>query len=130
MLNEDRIILMTKLAAYEKGKGRKNTGISKYFRSDYMLMQMLKTLLYTTISYAVLVGAYLVYHLESLIENLYEINLMGLIQSILMLYGVLLIASCVITYVVYSYRYRRAWKGQKEFMNNLKKLNAQQEGKG
>ena len=126
MINEERIVLMTKLAAYEKGRGRKNTRISKYFRSDYLMMQMLKTLLFTTLSYGILVGAYLVYHLENLIDNLYQIDLVGLIQSILMLYGVLLIASCMITYIVYSYRYRKARKGQKEFMNNLKKLNAQQ----
>lgn len=126
MLNEERIILMTKLASYEQGKGRKNIRISKYFRSDYLILQILKTLFYTTIAYAILIGLYLLYHLETLTENLYQMDLIGFVQKILMLYGVLMVVCCVITYIVYSYRYLKARKSQKEFMNNLKKLNAQQ----
>ena len=126
MLNEERITLMTKLAAYEQRKGKKNIRISKYFRSDYLMMQMLKSLIYTTIAYAILVGLYLLYHFEGLTENLYQLDLVGMVQKILMLYGIFAVVSCVFTYIVYSYRYHKARKGQKEFMNNLKKLSAQQ----
>ena len=34
MLNEERVILMTKLAAYEQNEGRKMVAVGKYFRSD------------------------------------------------------------------------------------------------
>ena len=36
MLNAERVILMTRLAAYENGEGKKNVAIGKYFRSDYI----------------------------------------------------------------------------------------------
>ena len=45
MLNEDRIILMTKLASYENGEGRKNVAIGNYFRSDYIGIQTAKSVL-------------------------------------------------------------------------------------
>ncbi len=125
MLNEERIILMTKLATYEQGKGRKNIEISKYFRSDYLILQILKTLFYTTIAYVILVGLYLLYHLETLTENLYQMDLIGFVQKILMLYGVFLVISCVITYIVYSYRYLKARQSLKEYTNDLKKLKVQ-----
>ena len=124
MLNEQRVILMTRLAAYEQRKGKKNMKICKYFRSDYLMMQMLKTLVCTTIAYAILTGLYLVYHLEEITENLYKMDLVGLIQQILMLYGVFVVVTCVLTYIVYSYRYLKARKKLKEFMSNLKKLSA------
>lgn len=44
MLNEERIILMTKLASYESGEGKKNAAIGGYFRSDYIGMQVVKPL--------------------------------------------------------------------------------------
>ena len=124
MLNEQRVILMTRMAAYEQKQGKKNMKICKYFRSDYLMMQMLKTLVCTTIAYAILTGLYLIYHLEEITENLYKMDLVGLIQQILMLYGVFVVVSCVFTYIVYSYRYLKARTKLKEFMSNLKKLNA------
>ena len=126
MLNEERVVLMTKLASYEQKKGKKNMKISKYFRSDYLMMQMLKTLVCTTIAYVILTGLYLIYHLEEITENLYSMDLIGFVQQILMRYGVFVVVSCVFTYIVYSYRYRKARKKLKEFMSNLKKLNARQ----
>lgn len=124
MLNEERVILMTKLASYEQKKGKKNIRISKYFRSDYLVMQILKTLLCTTIAYLLLLGLYMLYHLEEFTENLYQMDLVGFIQKIITLYGVFLVISCVLTYIIYSYRYVKARKSLKGFMNNLKKLNA------
>ena len=34
MLNEERVILMTKLASYEANEGKKNVAIGNYFRSE------------------------------------------------------------------------------------------------
>jgi len=125
MLNGERIASMTKLAAYEQRKGKKNIRICKYFRGDYLLIQMLKTFVCTTIAYGIIVGMYLLYHFESLTEELYRLDLMGMLQKILMFYGMLVVGSCVFTYIVYSCRYHRAKKGQKEFMNRLKSLSTQ-----
>ena len=36
MLNEDRIILMTRMASYEENEGKKNVSIGSYFRGDYI----------------------------------------------------------------------------------------------
>ena len=124
MLNEEKVVLMTRLAAYEKHKGKKHMKVRRYFRGDYLLMQMLKTVIYTTLAYAIMAGLYLLYNLEEMIENLYQIDLLGLLRQIITSYGVLVVISCVFTYIVYSYRYRKARKSQREFMNNLKKLNA------
>ena len=68
----------------------------------------------------------MLYHFEELTENLYQMDLIGFVKQIVMLYGVFVVVTCVITYIVYSYRYTAARKSLKEYMNRLKKLNAQQ----
>lgn len=126
MLNEKRTILMTRLASYEQRKGKGNIKITQYFRSDYLILQILKTLFCTTVAYVLLVGLYVLYHFETLTENLYQMDLFAFVREIIVWYGVFAVVSCVFTYIIYSYRYVKARKSLKEYMNNLKKLNAQQ----
>lgn len=52
MLNEEKIILMTQMASYEENEGKKNMAIGRYFRSDYIAIQVLKSVLCATIAYA------------------------------------------------------------------------------
>ena len=40
MLNEEKIILMTQMASYEENEGKKNMAIGRYFRSDYIAIQL------------------------------------------------------------------------------------------
>ena len=42
MLNEERVILMTKMASHEENEGKKNVAIGNYYRSDYIAIQVLK----------------------------------------------------------------------------------------
>ena len=70
MLNEDRIILMTKLASYENGEGRKNVAIGNYFRSDYIGIQTAKSVLSATVAFAVVFGMYVLYDLENFMLNI------------------------------------------------------------
>ena len=43
MLNNEKIILMTKLSLYEQKNQKKEIKTSKYFRGDYMSLKMLKS---------------------------------------------------------------------------------------
>ena len=36
MINEEKVIMMTKLASYESGEGKKDISILNYFRNDYI----------------------------------------------------------------------------------------------
>ena len=54
MLSEERIILMTKMASYECNEGKKNMAIGKYFRSDYIAIQIMKSFVYGTIAFFII----------------------------------------------------------------------------
>ena len=50
MINEEKVILMTKLASYETHEGKKDMTVVHYFRGDYIGFQVLKSVIAATIS--------------------------------------------------------------------------------
>lgn len=123
MLNEERVILMTKMASYEENEGKKNLEIGNYFRSDYIGIQVLKSLLSVTIAFAIGFALYILYDFEGFMQNFYKMDLVSFAKSTLMYYILVVVVYGFISYEVYSYRYAKAKKSLKHYYNNLKKLN-------
>ena len=122
MLNEDRIILMTRLASYEAGEGKKNEAIGRYFRSDYIGVQVVKSVISASIAFAVIFGLYILYDLETLMTEIYRMDLFVFAKNILLMDAVMVAGFAVLTYAVYAYRYSKAKKSLKNYYNNLRKL--------
>ena len=76
MLNEKRIILMTKMASYEANEGKKNVTIGSYFRSDYIGWQVLKSIISATIAFVVVFGMYIFYDFEVFMMDIYKMDLL------------------------------------------------------
>ena len=49
MLNEEKVILMTKMAAFIDREGKNNDAINSYFKSDYVAFNVIKSLIKTII---------------------------------------------------------------------------------
>lgn len=124
MLNEQRVILMTQLASYEQGEGKKNVKTGSYFRSDYIAVQLLKSLIFATIAFCILVGLYILYDFEDFMQNLYEIDLFAFAGNIVVYYIIMMTVYLVVTYVIATWRYVKAKKSLKSYYNNLKKLSS------
>lgn len=77
MLNEEKIILMTKMASYEENEGKKNMAIGRYFRSDYIAIQVLKSILCATIAYAVCFALFVFYDFETFMQDIYKMDLIS-----------------------------------------------------
>lgn len=122
MLNEERIILMTKLASYESGEGKKNAAIGSHFRSDYIGVQVIKSVIYSTIAFLICFGLYVLYDFETFMLDIYKMDLFVFAKNVLMLYCVVVVGFAVLTYAIYSYRYSKARKSLKNYYNNLRKL--------
>ena len=72
MLSQERIKLMTKMAAYEENEGRKYMSIGSYFRSDYMGMQVIRSVICGTLAFLLLAGLYVYYHFETMMQDIYK----------------------------------------------------------
>lgn len=128
MLNEERIILMTKLASYESGEGKKNAAIGNYFRSDYISLQVVKSVINATIAFVICFVLYVLYDFETFMADIYKMDLFVFAKNVLIWYAVVVIGFAVLTYIVYSYRYSKAKKSLKNYNINLKKLSALYDG--
>ena len=113
---------MTEMASYESGKGKKDISILNYFRGDYIGFQVLKSVIAATISFLALFAVYLFYNFETLMQNIYKMDLMEFGKSVIILYLCTVGIYGVISYVVYATKYNRAKKSLKIYYANLKKL--------
>lgn len=124
MLNEERIILMTKMAAYEANEGKKNMAIGRYFRSDYIAIQVIKAVVSATIAFAIGFALFIFYDFEVFMQDIYKMDLVVFARNVLIYYAVAVVVYGVIAYGICSYRYAKAKKSLKRYSHNLKKLNS------
>ena len=122
MLNEERVILMTQMASYEENEGKKNVSIGNYFRSDYIAIQVMKSVISATIAFAIVFALFIFYDFEVFMQEIYKMDLITFAKNILVYYAFTVVTYGIISYGVYSYRYTKAKKSLKRYRNNLKKL--------
>lgn len=122
MINEEKVILMTKLASYESGKGKKDIHILHYFRGDYIGYQSLKSVIAATLSFLAVFAVYVFYNFEALMQDIYKMDLLSFGKTVVILYLCVVGAYSVIAYVVYASRYNKAKKSLRAYYANLKKL--------
>lgn len=124
MLNEERVILMTKMASYEEGEGKRNMSLGRYFRGDYISIQLLRAFFSSTIAYLLGFWLYVLYDFETLIADIYKMDLFVFAKNIIMWYAIFVVGYCVITYAICAYRYAQAKRSLKLYYHNLKKLDS------
>lgn len=124
MLNEERVVLMTKMASYEAREGKKCLAIGSYFRSDYIGWQVLKSIISATIAFVVVFAMYIFYDFEVFMTEIYKMDLLGFAKNVLFFYLGTVGSYALISYVVYTVRYSRASKSLRAYYMNLHKLSA------
>ena len=122
MVNEEKVRIMTKLAAYEKGEGKDYLPISKYYRTDYIGLALIKNFFLISIAYVALAGLVSLYFLDELLENIHKMNLVSLGVKVVVGYVLLLVAYSIIVYVVQTVKYSRAKKSIKNYYMQLGRL--------
>ncbi len=122
MLNEERVILMTRMAAFEQHEGKTNNAINSYFRSDYIGFEIVKSIISATIVYLILVAAYVMYHFSDVLQDIYNTDIMATAKKYLVYYIALVAIYSVISGVYYSIRYRKMRGSMRAYYACLKKL--------
>jgi hypothetical protein len=123
MLDEEKVILMTKMAAFIDREGKKNDAINTYFRSDYVGFNIIKSVISATIVFAICLGTYVLCKFEGVVSNLYNTeNLLSVGRRWLIYYLLLVGVYSLASYVIYSYRYTKMRKCMKAYYGDLKKL--------
>ena len=122
MLNEERVILMTRMAVYENGEGRKNGAIGSYFRGDYIGLQVLKSVISATISFVLVCAVLVLYNFDGIMDSLYGIDLFAAAKKVIIAYVVVVAVYALVSYLIYSFMYKKARKKQKAYAASLRHL--------
>jgi hypothetical protein len=130
MLNEDRIKLMTKMAAYEAREGKKEIPISKYYRIDYVSFHMFKTAIGTTVAFCLIVALWFFYKAEYFLGNIHKMDLFLLGKSVFKYYIICMLVYLITAYFVYMIKYNNAKRGVKKYYGQLKRLSMLYEKEG
>ena len=125
MLNEEKIKIMNKLAMYEQGEGKKYLPVSKYYRSDYIGLAMIKNFFLVTIGYCLVLAGIAAYFGEYLIDNIHKMNLVSVGVEAILGYVVVLIFFSVLTY----HKAKKSVKNYYEELTQLNKIYSREEKK-
>ena len=122
MIDENKVRLMTKIAIYEKHEGNRNLMISKYYRSDYVRYNVLKTLIAATVAFWSIVGAYAFLKFDDLLAKVSEVDYFDVMYKLLGAYVFVCLGFFFFAQIVYSYRYSMAKPGLIKYNVHLKRL--------
>ena len=127
MINEERIHEMTQLALYEERAEHRDERIGSHYRSDYLSGRLLMSFFCATIVYMIVIGLYVVYHVEEILLRIYGGGIVEIAVRVAVLYGVFLVAYMLLTFFVYNRRYTGALRDLKLYYYGLKNLTAEEE---
>lgn len=119
MVNEEKVLRMTKMASYEAKEGKKDKAVAGYFRGDYIGMQVIISFLVITVAFLAVFGAYLCLNFEEVMAGIYSMDLVVTGKKLLVVYLVVTGIYLAATYVVYLIRYARARKHLQVFLEYL-----------
>ena len=128
MINENKVAVMTRMAAYEAGDGKKNQTVCNYFRGDYVGFQMLKTWIAVTIAFCIMCGVYLLFQMDSIMTDFYSIDLIAFAKKFVFAYVILCVVYLFAAFVIAQRRYGLAQRATVRFGKELEELDGRSDG--
>lgn len=114
--------MMAKLAIYEDTEGKEDIKLAKYYKSDYVRLNVLKTILQAAIGIVCILVIVVLYKSEYLIEQAIELDWLHIGKVILAIFGSVLIFYAVAALVGYSLYYDWSRKRLAKYYKLLKIL--------
>ena len=121
MLNNEKINIMSRLALCEQ-KEKEDIKMSKFYKLDYIRLQVLKTIVSVTIGYLLVLLMIGIYKAEYIISQAVNLDYVGIGKIILGIYILLLFVYSVIVIIIYSFKYDKSRKNLSGYYKNLKRL--------
>lgn len=122
MLDNRKITLMTRLALFEKGSGKEDFRLARYYRADYIRFEMLKTFVCTTAAFLLTAGMLAVYKAEYFLKQAAEMKYDQFLLLVLAGYLLLLAGSELVTFFLSSRHIKTSRKKLGKYYYNLRAL--------
>ena len=122
MVNEEKVRLMTKAAMIKKKEERKTFTISRFYGDDFVSFQAVKGVIGVTIAFVLILALWVLENSETLMTQYPIANLFALAGNIIFIYLLVVLATVLISVLVYTARFWKSKETAKEYQSSLKKL--------
>lgn len=122
MLDEKKIRVMTRLAAYEIGAGKKYMPIAHFFRGDYIALEILKSFISGTLAFVMILGFLALCNFEEILSGVYGVDLIEYVKGLGKNYLICMVIYLVATYVYAVVKYTKAKKSLNSYISVMDKF--------
>ena len=122
MTDQETIREMAALAMCDEHGLKEGKKRLRFFRSDYIALKVLETVVADTAAFVLLAGLYAAAHMEELLETAVNMNFRVLLASSVALYLAFLSVSIIITLLLAVRSYRRAEREKKKYLAHMARL--------
>lgn len=122
MLNEEKIRLMTGIAMYEKKAEKDIFPVTRYFKSDYIGIHMIRSLILYTVTCLMFAALWILYQIDDIFNTMDISILISSAKYVGLIYVVGLAGYLLATLIIYSKRYNIALKSLKVYQAKLRRL--------
>ena len=122
MVNVDRVKHQCGIAFYEQQEEKRNRGVSRYFRSDYIGKEVIKSIFTGSIAYFVMVALWAMANVEAVLQSVNDWSIINTIVVIACIYVAFLATYLLMTYVIYVMRYAKGKKKLERYKDHIKAL--------
>lgn len=122
MLNHEKVRIMTKLAIYEKNKGKEDKSIMEYFKTDYISFKNFKMQIGVTFALIMILGFEFANIVLNNLAKITDYDFVGLGIKYFSIWLVLMVSYTIISAAYNRMEYSKAEKRIQEYDRLLKNL--------
>ena len=119
MIDPKKVRLMTKLAVYEEGRGRKDLKIHRYNKNTYVNIKQLESMLAVTIAYLFAIVLYCFGIYTEIITAGTKFPFEEYLMDIAAFYIIILLIDWIVTRKYYKREYKEMQENIKKYDHNL-----------
>lgn len=119
MIDVSKVRMMTKLAVYEKGKGKKELKMHRYSMRAYISLKLLGSFFAVTAAFGFGACLYMMRYYSNIIVEGLAFSYRGIFIRILIVYGIIMCINLIGTFVIQRKRYLKMMQNMKQYDKNL-----------
>ena len=120
MIDQERVKQLYKIALYEKNEEKQCEDTGKFFKSDFIGKEIVKSIFSGTIAYGFMMVIWAICNLEAIEQMLLNLEIIEVAIEFGVIYVGFLISYLIITILVYHVRYKKGRKKLEEYIKRLK----------
>lgn len=120
MVNEDKVKQLCKIAIYEKNEEKLHRQAGQYYRIDYVVKEVFKSLLTGILAYGIMMVLWVMSNWDMVMHQINTLEIVDTLIVMLIGFVLFLLIYLIATVVIYSYRYKNSINKVEGYVEEVK----------